>query len=265
MAIDVSEPPPAPTRSTGPAPKPFQFSLRTLLLSMVVVTLLLGVVCRPYIQLARDASLQHQCMQNLKRIGIALHAYHAEWHCFPPAFVADESGEPMHSWRVLLLPYLDHQELYDQYRFDETWTSPHNLSVAKEMPSVYRCPEDQSREPSDTSYLMLVGPGAFSEGATPITISDITDGADCTIAVVERTECGIGWTRPRDLDTDEMSYALNGEEALCPRSHHLNNVDVLFADGTVRALNEPMSWDGLDPDLIRTFTTRDADDQRAVH
>ena len=38
---------------------------------------------------------------------VALHNYHDEHGSFPPAYVSDESGRPLYSWRVLILPYLD--------------------------------------------------------------------------------------------------------------------------------------------------------------
>jgi hypothetical protein len=50
---------------------------------------------------------------------LALRNYHDRYGRFPPAYVADEHGRPTHSWRVLLLPWLDHRAIYDRYRFDE--------------------------------------------------------------------------------------------------------------------------------------------------
>jgi hypothetical protein len=47
------------------------------------------------------------CINNLKQIGLAMHNYHDAHGCFPPAYIPDENGKPMHSWRVLLLPYLE--------------------------------------------------------------------------------------------------------------------------------------------------------------
>ena len=55
--------------------------------------------------------------------------YEAQHGCFPPAYSVDKDGRPLHSWRVLLLPYLDEEELYKQLRLDEPWDSPHNKAV----------------------------------------------------------------------------------------------------------------------------------------
>ena len=58
-----------------------------------------------------------------------MQTYRDTYKVFPPAFIADADGKPMHSWRVLLLPYLEQQVFYMRYRFDEPWDSPHNRSL----------------------------------------------------------------------------------------------------------------------------------------
>ena len=89
---------------------------------------------------AREAAQRSTCKNNLKQIGLALHNYHDRYQSFPPAFVADENGKPMHSWRVLLLPYLDQADLYARYNFNEPWNGPNNLKLGDEIPEVYGCP-----------------------------------------------------------------------------------------------------------------------------
>ena len=198
-----------------------------------------------------------RCAANLKQIGLALHGYHTEWHCFPPAYLTDKNGRPMHSWRVLILPHLNERALYQQYWFEEPWNSPHNLAVAKQMPSVFRCPEDWQAGPIDTSYAMFVGPGAFSEGPTSTTIDDFTDGTDKTLAVVEVSGFGIRWTQPRDLSIAEMTYTMNDAAALGPTSNHYGCADFLFADGSVRALGDALAWDDeITPEMLRALITR---------
>jgi hypothetical protein len=65
-------------------------------------------------------------VNNLKQIGLALRNYHDAYGRFPPAYVADGHGPPMHSRRVLILPWLEKREIYDRYRFDEPWDGPNN-------------------------------------------------------------------------------------------------------------------------------------------
>ena len=58
---------------------------------------------------AREAARRMQCSNHLKQIALALHNYHDEYKSFPPAYIADESGKRMHSWRVLILPFIEGQ------------------------------------------------------------------------------------------------------------------------------------------------------------
>ena len=38
---------------------------------------------------------------------MAVANYHGTYGCFPPAYIPDARGRPMHSWRVLILPFLE--------------------------------------------------------------------------------------------------------------------------------------------------------------
>src|SRR4029453_12945484 len=69
----------------------------------------------PAVQQAREAARRTQCKNNLKQIGLALHNYADVYGSFPPAYIADETDKPMHSWRVLILPFLDQDQLYKEY------------------------------------------------------------------------------------------------------------------------------------------------------
>ena len=55
---------------------------------------------------------------------MAVANYHDFCGAFPPAVVRDEQGQPIHSWRVLLLPYPDQMQLYEEYDFQEPWKGP---------------------------------------------------------------------------------------------------------------------------------------------
>src|SRR5205807_8143584 len=77
-------------------------------LAIVLLALLL-----PAVQAVMPFRLKRTlCRWNLMQIGFALHQYHDEYGSFPPAYIADEQGRPIHSWRMLLLPYMDAQPRY---------------------------------------------------------------------------------------------------------------------------------------------------------
>src|SRR5690606_28292508 len=77
--------------------------------------------CWPPVSTKCSLSVRGQCQNNLRQVVLALHGYHVDHGCFPPAYVADAAGRPMHSWRVLVLPYLEEQDLYAAYNFAEPW------------------------------------------------------------------------------------------------------------------------------------------------
>ncbi len=197
----------------------------------------------PQIQAARETKRRARCVENLEQIGLAMQSYHQQYGCFPPSFIPDEDGEPKHSWRVLLLPHLGERDLYARYRFDEPWDGPHNIALGRQMPAVYHCPSNPDSGPSQTSYAMIVGPHAISDGPAARRISDITDGPANTIMVAEAPMSAIDWMEPRDLIAETMDPRTSPVEKgprpePCEifRLHHAV-VNLLFCDGSVQTLH----------------------------
>lgn len=213
----------------------------------------------PQIQAAREADRRVQCVENLQRIGLAMEGYHQKHGCFPPSFIPDEQGKPIHSWRVLILPFLNEQELYAKYRFDEPWDGSHNKLLQDQMPEVYRCPSDQTTDPSQTSYAMIVGPHTISDGPTAHHISDIVDGPGNTIMLVETPDESINWMEPRDLKVEKMFFHTMFAAKDVRRinreifSNHNNVANVLFCDGTTRTLSN----ESIDSKEFEALTTID--------
>jgi hypothetical protein len=185
-----------------------------------------------------------ECRNQLQVIGIALHNYHDTYKTFPPAYIADTSGKPMHSWRVLLLPFMEEQTLYDQYRFDEPWDGPNNRLLANSMPRLFRCPSEPNTDPPSgmTSYLAVVGPETAWPGAKAIALNKIKDGSDYTLLVVESHNSGIHWMEPRDLHTTQMPLAVNPThgQGICSCHNQVNGRPTLAqyvrCDGSVGVL-----------------------------
>jgi hypothetical protein len=139
----------------------------------------------------------------LKPVGAAVLAYHAEHHRLPPMAIRSADGAPLLSWRVAILPCLgaDAAALYQEFKLDEPWDSPHNRGLLQQMPAVYRLPFDRWT-PSDMTFLqVLVGPGtAFERDGLRLDV-DFPDGADKTILIAEAANA-VPWTRPVDLVYD---------------------------------------------------------------
>jgi hypothetical protein len=204
----------------------------------------------PTIHFPHSPNHRGVCQMNLKQIAVALHNYHDIYGCFPPAYIADKSGRPMHSWRVLILPFLEHKSLYDEYRFDEPWDGPHNRQLADNMPSVFRCPSEPRTNPPSTmtSYLAVVGHETVWPGDKSRTWHDIKDGTSQTLLVAESHGSGIHWMEPRDLHTGQMAREINPLHGQGICSCHGSNgeiAQVALADGSVRALPNDMPSDKL--------------------
>ncbi len=172
------------------------------------------------------------CEDNLKRIGAALHQYHDRYRSFPPAYVVNDQGKRMHSWRVLLLPFLGHSELYRQYRFDEPWDSAHNRKLLKQMPAVYGCPADKKRPAGTTNYVAIVGPQTVWPEHCAVSYSHITDGTSNTLQLVETVDAGIKWLEPRDLSHEDLkSGSYQSKSRLWQQ--HAEGMPILMVDGSV--------------------------------
>jgi len=203
----------------------------------------------PAVQAARQAAYRAQCQNNLKRIGLAMLNYEATYGTLPPAYIPDENGQPMHSWRVLILPYLDEEALYAQYDFNEPWDGPNNRLLAERMPDVFRCPTDPDALTSQTSYLAVTGKGTAMPGSEPVLLRDITDGLSATILVAEARESGVQWTEPVDLDVETMKpFVVNQPGGIS--SYHPGGANVLLGDGSVQFFNEDTT-----PETLRGMTT----------
>jgi Protein of unknown function (DUF1559) len=177
-------------------------------------------------------SLRAECRNHLKQLALAMQNYHEVYGCFPPAYIPDKNGRPMHSWRVLLLPFMEFRPLYEQYRFDEPWNGPHNRELAALPIQLFHCPAEASTRP-DTNYFVVVGPKTVFPGADPVAIKDITDGAANTILLVEAADSGINWLEPRDLSYVEAVRGINPKPGWGISSHHKSGgACVVFADGT---------------------------------
>jgi hypothetical protein len=199
----------------------------------------LFVLVFPALSSARQASRRSQSANNLKTIATAMLAYHAEHDCFPPAYVADASGKPMHSWRVLLLPHLGYDHIYAQYDFRQSWNSPRNMNLLYSMPAEYACPEDpDARVKGETNYMVIVGEDTLFPGSKSVKLTQITDGPERTILVAQTRSSGVMWLEPRDLQADQMRFGINGSGGREIGSSLAGGAHVATGDGTVHFLTE---------------------------
>ncbi len=190
---------------------------------------------------SRQAAKRMQCTNNLKMLGLAAHNYHDANGVWPPPYSVDAAGKPLHSWRVLVLPYLEESALYEAIRKDEPWDSEYNKQFHDKMPVVLRCPECKVGDAkSGSSYCMVVGEETFGQPPKPdakkFTIARITDGTSNTIMFVERRE-PVNWMEPVDIP-QEVAYEGINKSYEGISSFHNGGVNCTFCDGSVRFLDD---------------------------
>ena len=120
----------APQSTGSPAPvKNKKWPILEAVIVVVVLFVLLGMLL-PTTGYPRHLARRDCCRNNVKEIALAIHNYESANGHLPPAYIADENGNPMHSWRVLILPYIEGQQaLFDRYDMDEPWDGPNNSKL----------------------------------------------------------------------------------------------------------------------------------------
>ena len=220
----------------------------------VAFFLIIGVLIAlllPAVQAAREAARRMQCTNNMKMIGLALHTYIDANGCLPPAYTVDENGNPLHSWRVLMLPYMEQQYLYDQIRHDEPWDSEYNKQFHSQMMSCYRCPSATGHTLGMTCYSVIVGEETpFGDPTAKLTLGDIPDGFSNTIFLVER-KTPVCWMDPtQEITFEEACKGINVSENGIG-SNHTGGINACIFDGSVMFISKT-----IDPDALRAALTR---------
>src|SRR5438445_1434481 len=122
---------------------------------------------------------------NLKQIALAIINYADTNTGMPPPAIDSDDGKPLLSWRVLILPYLEEGELFEQFRLNEAWDSPHNLKLLDKMPPFYAPASHVEVPPHHTFFRVFVGNGAaFESGQRLRCPEQFSDGTSKTILVV---------------------------------------------------------------------------------
>jgi hypothetical protein len=174
---------------------------------------------------------------HLKKIGEAFHDYLDQTLHFLPGpkehpEYFDAEGRLKVSWRVHLLPFLDQKQLYEQFKLDEAWDSPHNAPLAKQMPEIYRSPDTPAGS-EKTRFRLFEGKRTKNEEGNeristlfplgePASIRDTLDGLTNTLLIVEvGPDKAEVWTNPRGLSFEHPKAELGNTAA---------NVAVLMSD-----------------------------------
>lgn len=158
----------------------------------------------PGVQKARETAREATMMNNLRQVVIAALSYEQTVGKPLPRAIVSADGKPLLSWRVALLPYLERQDLYQQFHLDEPWDSDHNRKLIAEMPSLFAHPSaPEQRELGATMIQIPVGEGTlYGETIQP---KKFTEGNQSAWFVVTGMNHSVVWTKPEDVEIDPQS------------------------------------------------------------
>lgn len=210
------------------------FSFIELLVVLAILGIVVAILLPPVTRSSRGGARRTQCRNNLKQIGLALHNYHDAFGAFPPAYTVDADGKPLHSWRTLLLPYLDQKPLYDRLDLSKPWDDPVNAAVFETARVfAYACPSNPLK-PEQTTYLAIVTDRSVLRAGASCSVHDISDGTSNTLAVLEvDQDHAVPWMAPQDADAAAISTYLTSAKHV-----HVGGGHALHVDGTVRFLSQ---------------------------
>ena len=208
-------------------------------LRLVVPAALLAGMCAVPAGAADDPPTRKELaasQNNLKQIGLAFHYYCSANDDKWADDITDKDGTPILSWRVALLPYIEQEALYKQFKLDETWDSANNKKLIEKMPKLY-APVRVKAKAGETFYQRFVGKDAlFNEKGTDYKIANIPDGTSNTALVVEAGDPVI-WSKPADL-TFGVKRPLPHLGGLFDGDFHL-----LLCDGSVMRVKKDFDAD----------------------
>jgi hypothetical protein len=164
-----------------------------------------------------------ECVNNMKKILLAMHTYQDATKALPTAYTTNQEGKPMLSWRVALLPYIEEAGLYNEIMQersqhpDESWEGEHFKKFHDRCPKVYQCPSVKGQSPGMTNYSVIVGKITSKEQAEAL---------------------GLRFVETRSLNANDMNMTSSGMR----RSVPVNNSSSSNLLGVSSGFPEPNKW-----------------------
>lgn len=218
---------------------------------LLVLFLLIGMLL-PAVEQVREAARSTHCLNNIRQLTLAMINYESGKSKFPSAQISRTAGQPPHSWRVEILPYIECQSLYEQYDFDEPWDGPNNIKLLTQMPDIFACPSHRNSA-GLTPYKVVADQGTAFEPGKTIGYAELEDGSSNTLCIVEDFANPVPWTKPADLTVEQAAKVLAPQDPL--NVAHINEKgfatwylgsNVSLLDGSTHLVGATVA-----PDIIR--------------
>lgn len=189
------------------------FTLIELLVVIAIIAVLIGLLV-PAVQKVREAANRLNCHNNLKQIGLAMHGIHDQYGRLPPGYVDLQTqisnptdNGPGFGWATALLPQLEQDALYKQFKFGLPVSNSANAASCATLVKVFQCPSDNHNQVFTTTglavsmapsnYVGMYGSGEIADDPgrgngvlyrnSRTRLADILDGTTNTILVGERS------------------------------------------------------------------------------
>ena len=194
------------------------------------VAILIGVIglglLVPAAARVQQAAGQQHARNNLKEIGVAFHNHHDVFNQLPHAAKTSPKGEPLLSWRVTVLPFIEQDGLFRQFNQGVRWDMAPNNALLSQTPAAYRGGGD----PTQTLVQVCTGPSTlFPDNKKPMRFANIPDGTSNTIMIVQAANTPVPWTKPADIPlvpNQPLPAQLQGQQ-----------LSVVMADGSTRTID----------------------------
>jgi prepilin-type N-terminal cleavage/methylation domain-containing protein len=209
-------------------------SLTELIVVLGIIAILAALFLPAY-RSAGPAARRTQCLNNIRNIALALRNYEEEYHVLPPAYTVDARGNRLHSWRTLILPYLDQKSLYKRIDLSKPWYDPANAKIGETALSIYSCPEahrPESQCPENcTTYLAVVTPDSCLRAGKSRALSEITSPGKTLMVIEVDSKHAVPWMSADDAS--EELWLSFGPKSDLP---HAGGSLAAFVDCTARFL-----------------------------
>jgi len=178
----------------------------TIAIAVVVLSfsILLILIGKEMHDSQRDAK-RMKCAGHMSVIASAMDDYHAKYGHYPPAILLNKDGMPAHSWRVLLLEFID-DDLFQMIDLESPWNSEKNRRHESRMPWVYRCPLDtDERLPFHTSYFVVTGEFTLFPESRVVSKAIVGKPLSEVVLLVESISNPVHWMEPKDIPYSDLS------------------------------------------------------------